>query len=331
MGAGTVTSEQQVLHRLALWLRARDYEFVTVTPETHRRAMAHRRGAQAQTLRDVFGWNMEFQLEMLSPEALDLLRGAGAIALLEGGSARSLVRFATFGGLPYVHSAYPTTENDAVFCGPDTYRFVSLIERELEGSHALARVLDVGCGAGAGGLLAGHMLELSTGRAPRIELVDVNQRALDMARVNAATMGLADVVFQCSDLYRGIAAGIDLIVANPPYLNDEAERLYRHGGGTFGSALSERIVSEGLPLLAPGGKLVLYTGSAIADGKDAFKAAALRLIDESMFDVSYAEIDPDVFGEELEREAYRGVERIAAVGLVVQRRAVGSLPTPGRA
>jgi hypothetical protein len=31
----------------------------------------------------------------------------------------------------------------------------------------------------------------------------------------------------------------------------------------------------------------------------------------------YEEIDPDVFGEELEEEPYRNVERIAAVGAVI--------------
>lgn len=319
-----LSPRQHALHHLALWLRGSGYEFVTVTPETHRRVRAQRAGESARTLRDIFGWNMDFALELLPAEALDHLRRAEAIALLGDGFGRSLVRFASFNGQPYVHSAYPTSEGDSVFCGPDTYRFISLIERELEGSSALSRVLDVGCGAGAGGLLAGHLLKRSTGGAPRIELVDVNERALDMARVNAATIGLADVAFRCSDLYRGVAEGLDLIVANPPFLIDADERLYRHGGGLFGSALSERIVKEGLPMLAPGGKLVLYTGSAIVEGKDAFKTAASRLIDASAFDLSYREIDPDVFGEELERPAYEGVERIAAVGMVVRRRAGGS-------
>jgi hypothetical protein len=33
----------------------------------------------------------------------------------------------------------------------------------------------------------------------------------------------------------------------------------------------------------------------------------------------YQELDPDVFGEELEREVYRDVDRIAAVGLEARR------------
>jgi hypothetical protein len=35
--------------------------------------------------------------------------------------------------------------------------------------------------------------------------------------------------------------------------------------------------------------------------------------------MAYGELDPDVFGEELDTPAYACAERIAAVGLVVQR------------
>jgi methylase of polypeptide subunit release factors len=146
-----------------------------------------------------------------------------------------------------------------------------------------------------------------------------------MAQVNATTFECANVVFRQSDLYRDVASGVDLIVANPPYLVDDDERIYRHGGGRFGSALSERIVKEGLPLLAPGGKLVLYTGSAIEAGRDAFKDAAMRLVDPSRYEPVYRELDPDVFGEELDRATYRGVDRIAAVGLVIRRGGSGTV------
>jgi hypothetical protein len=78
-----------------------------------------------------------------------------------------------------------------------------------------------------------------------------------------------------------------------------------------------RILREGLPRLAPGGRLVLYTGSAIADGRDAFREEASRIVAESGCRCDYTEIDPDVFGEELETPTYQHVERIAAVSLTV--------------
>jgi hypothetical protein len=44
------------------------------------------------------------------------------------------------------------------------------------------------------------------------------------------------------------------------------------------------------------------------------------LLKDRQLDWSYTEIDPDVFGEELEQTAYAHVERIAAVGLTVTRK-----------
>jgi methylase of polypeptide subunit release factors len=59
----------------------------------------------------------------------------------------------------------------------------------------------------------------------------------------------------------------DLIISNPPYLVDKSRRLYRHGGGAWGCNLGLRIVQEGLTKLGPGGKLLLYTGTPIVEGK----------------------------------------------------------------
>ena len=108
-------------------------------------------------------------------------------------------------------------------------------------------------------------------------------------------------------------------MANPPYLNDPLERTYRHGGGQLGSELSLRIATGATSKLAPGGSLLLYTGSPIVDGIDHFKTAVQSSFADSNFILSYQEMDPDVFGEELEEGPYSRVERIAAVVLTVQR------------
>jgi hypothetical protein len=66
--------------------------------------------------------------------------------------------------------------------------------------------------------------------------------------------------------------------------------------------------------------LILYSGSAIEAGEDGFLVRARALLqDMRVNDWNYAELDPDVFGEELETSAYRNADRIAAVGLVVRR------------
>ena len=109
--------------------------------------------------------------------------------------------------------------------------------------------------------------------APDSVLADINPRALDFARANAALAGLDRVRFAQGDLFAPVQGEFDFIVANPPYLVDAVERTYRHGGGAWGGGLSERIVAEGLPRLAPGGRLVLYTGAAMVEGRDPLREA----------------------------------------------------------
>jgi len=296
------------------------YVFVTPTPETHRRYLARRPDATAESLRDVFGWNMPFHPTMLPSAIWAMLSDAGVVER-SGQHFRSKVRFGTLDGLAYVHSSYPTVDSDSVFFGPDTYRFADFIERGLRARAApLHRVIDVGCGAGAGGLIAAQHGASTGNAAPSLELVDINDRALELAKVNAMTFGISNVTFRNADLFGGTTPGLDLIVANPPYLVDDHERLYRHGGGALGEGLAVRIVLEGLPLLAPGGGLALYTGAPVLQGVDLFRQSIDDRIDPAKFAVAYRELDPDVFGEELDRPAYQDVERIAAVGLWVQRR-----------
>lgn len=305
---------------LGRWLQAEGYRFTTVTPATHARVNARFDARKAGSLRDMFGWSRPFSPDSLPPVATGWLRGSGLLEPVgtTGGLWRSKVRFSTLGENLYAHSAYPTLAADAVFFGPDTYRFVALIEAELARQPLAsgARILDIGCGAGPGGLAAAL-----TAKAVRPELVlaDINPRALDFARANAALAGLSDVTFQQSDLFASLAGRFDLIVANPPYLVDAGERTYRHGGGALGSALSLRIVREGLPRLAPGGRLILYTGAPIVEGSDPFRDAVSAVLPQAGVAFSYREIDPDVFGEELNAPAYVNAERIAAVALVAEQ------------
>ena len=114
-------------------------------------------------------------------------------------------------------------------------------------------------------------------------------------------------------MLQGVAQTPDLIVANPPYLADPLGRAYRDGGGELGTGLSERIVEESLERLRPGGRLLLYSATAVVDGEHLLWRKLAPLLGKARAD--YLELDPDVFGEELERPAYSSVERIAVVGL----------------
>jgi hypothetical protein len=98
---------------------------------------------------------------------------------------------------------------------------------------------------------------------------------------------------------------------------DPAKRAYRDGGGALGLDLGLRIVSEGIDRLARGGTFFLYTGTPIMNGVDRFREAVEQISLPDGFRFEYGEIDPDVFGEELDKPAYREVERIAAVALKI--------------
>lgn len=299
------------------WLAQQGYQFTTVTPATQDRVNGRPGNERAGSLRGVFGWSRPFEPALLPAAITRAMQAAGVLSPADGGLLRSEVRFSSLEGLLFAHSAYPTTAQDAVFFGPDTCRFAALIAQVLE-RRALqpgARIIDVGCGAGPGGLVAARHAATPVAAV----LADINERALAFARANAVLAGASAVEFRRSDLFLQVEGEFDLIVANPPYLNDDAGRTYRHGGGRWGEALSVRIVREGLPRLAPGGRLVLYTGVPIVDGADPLWASIRGELETLGWRCEYREIDPDVFGEELAEPAYADVDRIAAVGLVVER------------
>jgi SAM-dependent methyltransferase len=298
----------RALVALGTALRDVGYQFVTPTPGTHARVVA-RTARSAESLRDVFGWSRPFAKGAIAPHLLDLLVSAGALVAVDD-LFRSTVRFSTLGGAIFVHSSYPTTAPDSVFFGPDTYRFCAAIARVARASSLM---VDIGCGSGAGGILVARA-------ASRVVLADINPTALSYARVNATLAGATNVETLQSDVLAAVDGRPDFIVANPPYLRDDLHRVYRDGGGAVGEQLSVRIVRESLARLAPGGTLLLYTGAAMVDGRDTFLDIASPSLRDADVPFTYEEVDPDVFGEELERPAYSHVERIAAVVLTATMR-----------
>ncbi|MBV9749839.1 MAG: class I SAM-dependent methyltransferase [Acetobacteraceae bacterium] len=301
------------LLRLARAVQETGYHFTTPAPATHARVNARPHNAWARDLRDVFGWSRPFRPDILPPGLFALMQEAD-IAEPHGDGWRSLMRLSTLSGLLFLHSAYPTTSADSVFFGPDTYRFARTIASHLERrAPPVHRAVDVGCGAGPGAVLLARDLP-----GAEILAVDINPAALRLTRVNAVLAGVQ--VHTChSDLLTQVHGLFDLIIANPPYLVDPAARAYRHGGGSLGANLSLDIVRAACDRLAPGGTLLLYTGAAVVNGDDPFRAAATAQLEAAGLGWAYEEVDPDVFGEELAEGAYRCADRIAAVVLTANK------------
>ena len=75
--------------------------------------------------------------------------------------------------------------------------------------HKQESVLDVGCGYGTLGLT------LIKAKEVRATLVDINQRALDLARQNANRNQVLATIFQ-SNIYQNVEGRFHHIISNPP-------------------------------------------------------------------------------------------------------------------
>jgi methylase of polypeptide subunit release factors len=230
--------------------------------------------------------------------------------------------------LYYVHSPFPAG-SDAVFFGPDTYLFISFLQAATCYISTPPRsVVDVCCGAGAGVIHVARTFPQARGIG-----LDLNPKALELARINAA-LANASVDFRTSNLYAALPnelkpEGIDLIVTNPPYIasatSGDALPIYADGGAAHGLDLSISIVERGLKLLSARGVLIIYTGVAIPKARPGHDMWLERLKGFPGTElVEYRILHPDMWSEDIGRGAYADVGRIQAVGAVLKRSRSGS-------
>jgi release factor glutamine methyltransferase len=91
---------------------------------------------------------------------------------------------------------------------PDTETLV-----EIALGEAFASVLDLGTGSGC--ILLSLLAERPDARGLG---TDVSAAALDVARRNAARLGVSNASFMQSDWFSAVEGRFDLIVSNPPYI-----------------------------------------------------------------------------------------------------------------
>jgi release factor glutamine methyltransferase len=129
------------------------------------------------------------------------------------------------------------------------------------------RVLDVGTGSGA---IALAIADEHAGAL--VTAVDASDDALAVARENASRTGHS-VELSRLDLFDGLPEGPwDLVVSNPPYVRpDELGSLapevrdWEPHGALVGEGATEAVARAALPVLRPGGALVLETAAEDAE------------------------------------------------------------------
>ncbi|MCX7675785.1 MAG: peptide chain release factor N(5)-glutamine methyltransferase [Alteraurantiacibacter sp.] len=145
-----------------------------------------------------------------------------------------------------------------------------VVEAALAAAPHAASVLD--CGTGSGALLLALLAYLPGARGVGI---DASADALDVAKANAGTLGLADRARLAlrdwtQDGWTDGLGTFDLVIANPPYVEtgaplDASVRDHEPAGALFAGpdGLADyRVLIPQLPaLLAPGGVAVLEIGA----------------------------------------------------------------------
>jgi ribosomal protein L3 glutamine methyltransferase len=155
-----------------------------------------------------------------------------------------------------------------------------LIERDFAPWYpgkGIQRVLDLCCGSGCIGLAVA-----AWNPGSRVDLADIDEQALELARENRALLQLEDrVEIIQSDLFEGLRGRqYDLIVTNPPYVDREDLAAmppeYRHeppvalGAGSDGLDVTRRILDSAVHFLSPDGLLVGEVGNSWVALEDAF-------------------------------------------------------------
>ncbi|WP_297073433.1 HemK2/MTQ2 family protein methyltransferase [Thermococcus sp.] len=118
------------------------------------------------------------------------------------------------------------------------------------------RALDVGTGTGLIALLMAKKASYVLG-------VDINPKAVELARKNARLNGIKNVEFKLSDLFENVSGKFDVITFNAPYLPGRPEEPIDIAlvGGETGRDVIDRFIVEVPDYLSAKGRVYLVQSS----------------------------------------------------------------------
>src|SRR5690606_12259837 len=182
--------------------KEQDYHFTTITPLSHQRILERKKNEiyKQRTLQDIFGWNLNFKKTDLDPVLFELLQEHQLLQLQQG-QYLSQVRVSSLDGELFIHSAFPTTQQDAVFFGPDTYRFIYHLKQYIAAQpHPFKRVVEICCGTSAAAIsIARHSPDVN-----EIMVADLNPKALLYSHINISFAGLNHIHPVQSNLFSNL-------------------------------------------------------------------------------------------------------------------------------
>ena len=122
------------------------------------------------------------------------------------------------------------------FIDPGTLAMLSVIDFSQSD-----KVLDLGCGYGAVGILAGKLIG-----EEKVTMCDISEQAIKCATKNAVLNGVGNIAIKLSNGYENVEEkDFTIILSNPPYHAD--------------FSVPKKFIEIGFWKLAVGGKLVMVT------------------------------------------------------------------------
>lgn len=203
---------------------------------------------------------------------------------------KSQVRIIPFNGEYFICDPFDRRIPDFVWIGSDSILLADRLKR-LNCDSKLA--VDIGSGSGI------QAIALSTCRSTKVIAVDINEKGLRYAKLNAIINKRTNIGFVRSNMLSAIRGGIDTIVSNPPFifLPPGEEIVNRDGyGGKFGLEKVIYILKRIPQYLNTQGNAFILTLSPVICGKNIMMEEVKKIFDGN-YAVDYEIIDYVYMGE----------------------------------